>query len=244
MKKYFDDTITQQAILHAQECYPNESCGIIHNNTYIRCNNVSYDKSHNFRISNDELFPYIKDRNIQAIIHSHCDNNRPLASKDDIQMQTNSGIPWGIVDLVNRSVRNVFFWGDQLPIQDLLGRPFIYGVYDCFGLVRDYYRMHGKTIPNYPREWNWWSPDENGVCGNDIMDHLEDGGFSIISVSELKPGDVIIGKVQFDTPNHCGIYLGSTVMHHWCMRGSLSCEIPYNTISKYIIHGARYNEKV
>jgi len=239
MKKYFNGLVEHAAILHAQEEYPKESCGLVVNNEYIRCENIKQDKEHEFKIDKEVLLKYYNtDGGIQAIIHSHCNTEMPYASGADITMQMNSNIPWGIVDLVNRSVRQVFYWGDQLDIQDLLGRPFVHGVYDCFGLVRDYYRLQGHDIPNYPRDWNWWQRDENV-----IMDGVKSRGFELIHPDDIQPGDGVIGKIKYKNPNHCGVYLGNgLLLHHWAGKNDLSCEIPYNQIKKFIIYGARYNE--
>lgn len=236
MIEYFNDKIKQDAIKHAKKEYPNESCGIVVNNTYMGCENEYEDPSNGFKINKNTILKAYRSGNFQAIIHSHCDLERPLASQYDMERQEKSGIPWGIVDLYKRSVRQVFFFGDQLPIQDLYGRPFIHGVYDCFGLVRDYYRTKGYNIPNFPREWAWWKNGENV-----ILENVEKAGFEIIDPDKIQHEDIVISRIRFKYPNHCGIFFDNgVVLHHWASKNSLSCEIPYNTIRKYITYGARY----
>lgn len=239
MIKYFDGKPIQDAIKHAKDEYPNESCGLIVNDKYIRCENTFEDKTKGFKIDKHIIRSAYQSENFQALIHSHCNTERPWASGEDIIRQEKIGVPWGIIDLVNKGVRNTFFWGDQLPIQDLLGRPFIHGVYDCWGLVRDYYRLKGYNPPNFSRDWGWWKDGENV-----FLDNIKEAGFDLIKPNELQPGDSIIGKIKYKNPNHCGIYKGDGLLiHHWAGKNDLSCEIPYNLLSKYIIYGARYNGK-
>lgn len=239
MKQYFNDKITSDAIEHAKREYPNESCGMIIDSMYIPCENVYEDKEKGFKIDKYTVLNAYQTNKLEAIVHSHCNTERPWATGMDIVRQERSGVPWGIVDLVNKSVRQVFFWGDQLPIQDLLERPFIHGVYDCFGLVRDYFRSKGYNIPNYPRDWGWWEEGKSV-----ILDGISSSGFQLIPPEEIKAGDAMIGKIKFQYPNHCGVLLeNGLILHHWAGENSLSCTIPYNVLSKYIIHGARYVNK-
>jgi cell wall-associated NlpC family hydrolase len=42
----------------------------------------------------------------------------------------------------------------ELP---LLERPFVLGVYDCWGLVMSYYRQtYGIELPDYRVDYPWW----------------------------------------------------------------------------------------
>ncbi len=238
MKRYFNDKLIHDATIHAKEEYPRESCGLFIDDKYVRCENIYEDPNSGFRIDKHEILKAYQSNFFQAVIHSHCDTERVWASGEDIKRQEAMGVPWGVIDLFNKSVREVFFWGDQLPIQDLLGRPFIHGVYDCYSLARDYYRLKDILLPNFPRDWGWWKKGENT-----LLDNLEKSGFKLINPKELEPDDGIIGKIKFKHPNHCGIYLDEgLILHHWSGKNSLSCEVPYNIISKYIIYGARYVE--
>ena len=238
MKEYFSDKIKNDIILHSKREYPNESCGLVINDEYIECENIYEDKKKGFRIDKNVMLDAYKSDKLQAVIHSHCDTERSWASGEDIKRQEQSGVPWGIVDLINNSVRKVFFFGDQLPIQDLMERPFVHGVYDCWGLCRDYWRLKGYEIPNFPRDWGWWIEGENV-----IMENAEKAGFEILEPDNLQPDDLVIARIKWKYPNHCGIYTGDgLVLHHWASRTSLSCKIPYNTIKKYITYIARKRE--
>lgn len=208
MKKYFAGKALEDAKRHAIDEFPKESCGfILKDGTYKPCNNIAQDPYKDFKIHKTKYLRYYD--KIDAIIHSH--DNFPHASKHDMEQQIATVVPWGIINLFNKRVEDVFFWGDQLPIQDLVGRPFYHGVYDCYALVRDYYRLCGLEIPQYPREWLFWY-DKIPL----IEKNFGNAGFYEISREELQPGDAVLGKVaQQSVINHTAVYLGKNmVLHH------------------------------
>jgi len=138
-------------------------------------------------------------------VHSHADDIlRP--SKDDLKKKISSGIPW-LLTVANGD--HVWF-GDQVPIPELLGRRFVYGVTDCFTLVRDWYRLNREhTIKFICTDYEWWYTD-----GNHYMDNFYNEGFRIVD-DEYIEGDVLLGAIRSKNPCHAAIYLGNNViMHH------------------------------
>lgn len=205
MKTYFDLLLVDKAVKHAQKLYPEESCGFFIDNDYMPMENIAEDKVGNFRI---DPTAYIKfDGHIDAIVHSHA--NYPHASKADMEGQIRSAVPWGIISLKESALENVVFWGDQIEPQELLGRPFFHGIYDCYGLVRDYYRMEGITIPQYPRENLWWETDPSL-----LENYVNDADFYRVDESEIKKGDVVFFKIGAPVVNHCAVYLGNNIIFH------------------------------
>lgn len=233
MKVYFKEalnSIKEDAVKR----YPQESCGLIVEGKYISCENIANKPTRDFKIKPEEYAYYSKKFGIDAIVHSHSDF--PHASQKDIVQQIATAVPWGIVNVKDKNVMGVFFWGDQLPIQDLIGRPFHYGVYDCYTLSRDYYRIRSIALPSFPGEWKWW---ERG--GNMFVDHFEKTGFEEISKRELKEGDGILFRVRSSVTNHCAVYLGNGLaMHHLVNR--LSRREPVDRWIKYATHFMRYTK--
>jgi cell wall-associated NlpC family hydrolase len=233
MKKYFQSVI-EDAKRHALQEYPKESCGIVVDGKYIPCTNISNNPTVAFQIKPDDYYLYLEDR-IECVIHSH--DNYAHASKQDMIDQEKLGVPFGIINIHNGAVEDVFFWGDTLPIQDYVGRQFFHGVYDCYGLVRDYFRREYKiTPPMYPRDYGWWLQGEN-VIEEGIMAC----GFKVIETNDvrvLKPGDGILAKVNSDIVNHCGVYIGDgLLLHHLCLRKNrLSEHLPINSMDKKQIY--------
>lgn len=231
MKIYFKDAlpaIREDAIKR----FPEECCGLVVEGKYIPCDNIAKKPKKDFKISSEEYAYYYKKYGIEAIVHSH--SNFPHASKQDIVQQIATGVPWGIVNMKKRTIMNIFFWGDQLPIQEMIGRPFHYGVYDCYTLGRDYMREKGIVLPQFPSEWEWWKKGQNLY-----LDHLKKAGFKFIGRSELKEGDGILFKIMSKVTNHSAVYLGNgLIMHHLINR--LSKREPVARWMKYATHYVRY----
>lgn len=228
MKEYFEKRIILDAVYHAKEEFPNESCGFFIKKDgkmmYFPQKNISKDKNLDFEIDIREYLKYEKD--IECIIHSH--SNYPHASKKDMLQQFLTHKPWGIINLINESLDQVVFWGDQLEPQDLIGRRFFHGIYDCYSLVRDYYRFKGIVLPIHERENLWWETDPSM-----LEDNVKDAGFKRIPDEDVKEGDVVFMKINANVVNHSGIVLSNgLVLHHLYNR--LSTREPLNRWRQYI----------
>jgi len=232
MKTYFEKNIVQQAQFHAQELYPKESCGFIMKDRYQPVDNIADDQVTDFRIRTEDFLKYRKE--IKAIVHSHADY--PHLSKADMLSQIRSGYPWGVTLLKHNTILDTYFWGDDLPVQDLIGRPFVHGIYDCWALVRDYWRLEGYDIIDFPRDNLWWETEPSM-----LKDGCKKAGFDYVDESELQIGDVIFMKVLANVTNHSGIYIGDGLMiHHLYNR--LSRKEPFGRWSKHITGFLRYKE--
>lgn len=225
----------EKAKLHAVECFPNESCGIIVNKEYVKCSNVSDQPTQHFIID-----PKIHQKyrsSMQAVIHSHVNGNN-FPSKDDMANQMKMSIPWGIICLDSKGmVFDDFWFGDQVPRTKLIGRPFRHGVHDCYALVRDWFLLEkGIVLPNYPRDNEWWKSGLQNI----LAEGFEDAGFFEVSKLE-REGDVVIGMLRGKIPNHCAVYLGDyIILHHFS--NSLSRREPVDRWLKYVSHILRHKE--
>lgn len=231
MKQYFESWTIKQAINHAMKEWPNESCGFIVDNKYVALDNIHETPLHDFHISNENYFKYVGD--IQCVIHSH--NDIRHCSSSDMKQQVSSELPWGIINLRMGNYDSHWFWGDQLPIQDYIGRPFHYGAYDCYSLIRDFYRKeYDILLPIAPRDWDFWHKGEN-LFGHYLAPKFKSGEFFIVgSWKELQPGDVLLFKLDISKVwNHSGIYIGNNmIMHH--VDGKLSRKSLLNNQLPYI----------
>jgi hypothetical protein len=204
MISYFEDQLVD-AKQHAIDVFPEESVGVIDNGVYHRLENKAEDKFNTFVI---DMREYIKYSNVQCIIHSHDDF--PHASRDDQLSQQEIDKPFGIINLVNGSVKDVFFWGDSLPIQDLHGRPFYQGVYDCYALARDYYRIKGLTLPYGVRDFMFWEQGEDI-----IMENIPRIPFYEVSPDTATEHDLILYSISGKYIDHCAVILKhGWVLHH------------------------------
>lgn len=151
-----------------------------------------------------------------AVVHSHPDAG-PHASSEDLKQCHESGLPWIIMSWPSGE-HIVTTPADTPP---LLKRPFIHGSWDCYGLIRDWYKQErGIELPDFERTDNWWTRGEN----LHVRHYAEAGFYS--HASELQPGDIILMQYKADEINHAGIYLGDGKMfHHMYCR--LSEIVPY-----------------
>lgn len=205
-------------ITHLQQEFPYEGVGLIINDKYYPCDNVAENPDENFIISTQQYKQMRELGDIQAVIHSH--NDYPHISKNDMTSQMQTLVPYCMVSLKNKSIQRIVWWGDSLQPQELLNRYFVHGVYDCYGLLRDFFRHHGIVLPNFVRENLWWL--ENEAL---FEENLESVGVYSISKNELKPGDIILMKIRgshkHNHANHCGIYVGEgLLLHHLYNRAS------------------------
>lgn len=116
---------------------------------------------------------------------------------------------------------------------NLTGRPWDYGTFDCYSLTRDYFAEKGVQLHDYPREGFWWERGESW-----FMDNFEKEGFVEIDQSELVPGCVIIMQIMSPTPNHTAVYLGDNVILHHLMNRLSSREIYgefYRKVTKHVL---------
>lgn len=235
----FDQDLINQAIQHAKEVFPEESCGAVIDNKYERFANRADDKINSFRIEDKHFEDMYRNERIQCVIHSHNDDAVSQATKEDQAAQQELDIPFGIIDMRGGAPIHVVFWGDSLPIEPLLGRPFFYGVWDCFGIVRDYIRKNTEwTPPNTPHKWEFWL--ENISLFEDAI-NKKSLPYDYIDIKDSKLGDVYLYSIHHHKYiNHCGIYLGNgQVMHH--LPKYKSCKYPISWQRQYLRSVLRHN---
>lgn len=104
----------------------------------------------------------------------------------------------------------------------LLGRPYISGKDDCYGLAINYYfDVYGVKIVNAARPEGWWNHPEINLL-DDFMevDKWERLG---TNTRALKPGDGLVFSLITGKANHVGVYVGNGMfIHHVWNR--YSCE--------------------
>lgn len=96
------------------------------------------------------------------------------------------------------------------------GRPFIHTQWDCFTLLRDYYKKE-LSIEMPPVEYfdDWWKK------GEDFYMKLS-GTAGFYPVTSLQKHDIIAMRLNAYVFNHSAIYLGDNkILHH--VGGKFSC---------------------
>lgn len=110
----------------------------------------------------------------------------------------------------------------SLKYEHLIGQPFLWGVRDCFTVVREIYSLNfGIEITNYARPTDWSSDMRDLIRSAYLRE-----GFVMVEdwrVDELRPGDVLCLALGESTGNHFAVYVGdNTIMHHLYHRLSSS----------------------
>ena len=92
--------------------------------------------------------------------------------------------------------------------QSLLGRQWNYGVFDCFTLIRDYFKLQGIKLPDFAR------PEDLEISESIFLQQAEAIGFKQVEWSKRKAGDVLIMRLQTRTPMHAAILLPDEEILH------------------------------
>lgn len=148
-----------------------EACGFVLNDgRVVATANIALDPSRQFEISpsdyaaNDAL-------GIAGVWHSHL--TLEAFSPLDQQVLLADPMPWAIYCLAT----GTFVQCAPGAVAPLIGRPFVYGIYDCYSLTSDFLSGLGVTMPSWPRglygEWNCpgFSPfdDQASSVGNPVQ---------------------------------------------------------------------------
>lgn len=216
-----DETIA--AIMsHAAAEYPRECCGLVVQKSrverYFPCRNLAAQPTEQFHLSPEDYAAAEDWGTVTGIVHSHPDATPQPSNLDKAQCDATE-LPWHIVSWPEGDLQTIQPRGD-LP---LIGRPFVLGHTDCWGLVMSYFRQeHCIELTDYRVDRHWW---EDGQEGNFYQDCWYECGFREFD-GEPRPGDMVIMQVQSKKWNHAGILLeGNMLLHH--LYGHLSQRVPY-----------------
>lgn len=204
----FPQYIINQALEHAAEEAPRECCGLVISKNrkmaYRPCKNIS-STSEQFIMDPLDYARCEDEGRVVAIVHSHY-GIPPEPSMADLRGCEQTNLPWLIVNQPAGTYKVVEPSGWKAPLE---GRPFVHAVFDCYSIIKDYYKeVLNIEIPDFKREEEWWTKGYNLY-----MDNFEKAGF--IKVDNIEPHDVIIMQCGAKVPNHAAVYLGDTrILQH------------------------------
>lgn len=211
---------------HALESSPLECCGLVVTTKtgfkYIRCNNL-HKQVENF-ILDPQDYIRIEDEgyNIVAIAHSHVSSPARFSDTDKASIERGD-LDWVLYSILQDSFIETSPNKRDVPY---IGRHYVYGVQDCYTIIRDYYRRELNIIlPEPPPQ----DPTDSNF-GEGLYKLFEEYGFVEILPKDLKPSDCIIMCIgnKSRQPTHAGIYLGENViLHHAANR--ISCRETYGS---------------
>lgn len=201
MLSNFSDPITSeqkaQIRAFAEAAHPVEACGfVLANGTVVECTNTSTEHD-TFVISASESALYLDDA--VASWHSHADYAD--LSFADVNASKALNLPYVVFNCASTE----FYYFDPRQEAGLVGRPWMYGGYDCYSAVRDWYKQQmnldmGDYERLYEGEWK-----QRGFT------HFEDNfaaeGFVRIPQSvDLVRGDALLFRIKNKfTCNHVAV---------------------------------------
>ena len=230
---------------HVLSAYPAEACGVMVAGKYIPCKNIHETPQKAFIIDPKDIIMAQKEGKIEAIFHSHPydvndisvhenGNDPKWPSVKDQEQWMKGNEPWVIVSTDGGGISQPVIMDEANPTP-LLGREFVWGVTDCFNLVRDYFKEQcGITLRNRPRRWWWWNEGDNLFEAD-----FEEWGFTRISPEEADINDVCFFKSDSAVINHLGIISGQNEMMQQGL-GSLSRISRFDKYKRHVAFYARY----
>ena len=214
----------EAALKHAKEQDPKESVGVLivikGKEQYYPCNNLSTYSQQCFILDPEDYVKADALGEITAIVHSH-PVTPPSPSQADKVSCEQSGLKWHIVNPKTET------WGYCEPTgykPPLIGRQWVWGVTDCWSLVRDYYRENKNIIL---RDWERPTTPEEFIENPMFENCAADTGFvELRPEDKLQNGDLLFMSILAYCLNHVGVFIDGDVLHHLADR--LSTKEPYN----------------
>lgn len=208
--------------------YPKEACGFVLADAKgkpfcIECENKSLEPNSHFLIDPEDFLKAEKQGKIVACWHTHCDMSARASEADKVGCQ-NTQVPWFIGAVYGKEEPYRFEGLELVECNNgyeapLIGRPYSFGVFDCFSLMRDYYKreLHIE-LPELPRTERIWASEP------DYMAKTAVEKFGFVRMPEGEPphrGDLFFIQTGRDGADHIGIYIGDDRILHQ-MRNRLS----------------------
>ena len=212
------------ALAHAKDQDPKESCGLLieikGKEKYYPCKNLSNWSNQCFIIDPVDYAKAEDTGKILAVIHSH-PTTQPIASQADMISCEDTNLPWHIVNPKTEQ------WGYYKPSgykPPLIGRHWVWGVTDCWALVRDWYK---ETKGIILRDWERPITPEEFIADPMFERCAWRTGFRQLRPEEkLENGDLLFMSILTSGLNHVAIFIDGDVLHHLADR--ISCKEPYN----------------
>ena len=213
-----------KAAKHAEECMPQESCGLLAiikgKETYWPCKNIAESGFEYFIIDPDDWADCEDTGEIIGIVHSH-----PIGS---IFPSDNDKASCEYLDLPSHiySVR-MKEWCSFEPsgwkAPSLIGRSFIWGVHDCWSIVTDWFKETKNIDIPY---WNRPKKIKEFIKNPEFEYALPKLNFKKQKdINDIQKDDVLLFQSVTGNLDHVALYVGDNmILNHNIHK--LSCKEP------------------
>jgi proteasome lid subunit RPN8/RPN11 len=205
----------------AERCFPREACGFViradHKKArFMPANNVA-ESNDQFLIQSDDWMRAEDAGEILAIWHSHPNTSNQPSEYDQAGCNMTE-LPWLISSIHVEEGRFVHDPSPRLVMPngaraEYVGRPYVFGTFDCYSLVTDFYEREFRIkLRRFPelRISHWWNK------GLDIVsENWESQGFIRVTDGTFQNGDILGIGMDSEVPNHLAVYvMGDIILHH------------------------------
>lgn len=212
--------------------FPEEACGFVvkkgRKQVFMPCKNSAPQPLDHFRISDDEYARCADAGEILAVWHSHPNKTNQPSESDKVGCE-DLEVPW-FINGITKDDEGEFHMTETFLLEptgyqlEYLGRPYHYGLIDCYSLLVDWYkREKGVQLDKlrWTRNTRFWELDDP------VMESVfESIGFEKIHNAEPEIGDVFLMQCGGVVANHVAIYIGDDMILHHC-EGRLSSRSIY-----------------
>ena len=203
---WLSDSAKEQIRLFAASKPEQETCGfVLKDKSVVLLDNVSSEPAEKFEISPVDYLKH--EEELLGVWHSHL-RERGFSPLDQ-QVMAADVLPWAVYCLQNDT------WSECDPgeVAPFEGRPFVFGIYDCYSLVADYLKALEVNLPEWPRgKWGEWNTPEFTP-----FDDMRKEVGRPIKPGDQKPGDILLlnlGDYQTHT-DHVGVFTSKKhFLHH------------------------------
>ena len=203
-----------------------EACGLLAiikgKETFWPCKNLAEGKFEFFILDPDDWAECEDQGEILGVIHSH-PTGPATPSDNDKAACEHLGFPYYIYSMEHDHWECIEPSGWKAP--SLIGRKFIWGKYDCWSIVTDWYEQNLQIkIPYLKRTKKIKDFSDNPY----FEKALKDRNFIKQNTNNnFKVGDILLFQSITGNLDHVALYIGDMMILNHNLR-SLSCREPFN----------------
>tara|TARA_Y100000401_G_scaffold63953_1_gene50833 strand:+ start:894 stop:1610 length:717 start_codon:yes stop_codon:yes gene_type:complete len=220
---------------YAKKQTPDEACGLLAiingKETFWPCKNLAEGKFEFFVLDPDDWAECEDNGEIIGVMHSHPLGSATPSDNDKAACE-HLGFPYYIYSIEHDHWELFKPTGWKAP--SLIGRRFIWGKYDCWSVVTDWFKEN-KNI-NIP----YWTRPKR------IKDFINNPEFEYAlpklnfakqkTNNNLKEGDVLLFQSSTGNLDHVAVYIGDNVILNHNIK-ALSCREPFDLNYQQALRG-------